>query len=277
MLIGMTLLYSSSIFASNLPSIAGEPPREAFTFLQKEIIYKVCAENKSEVNAKPDCRELKTGAAASGVLLRHYQSPATDEKVSLILTAGHFCRDPAPLVPREFNSPFGPKIISAKVYWRYTAFDYLGKKYIVNKAIAKTGTTDLCLLESHYIDQDPIKISSTNLNYGDKVLNVGTPYALFMPPSIILDEGFYIGSGMDNGPMLISDIAIGPGSSGSMVVQKQALGWRLVGMVHSVILIDKPPVGKKGVVAEPLLALGATLKQIKDFIKYAEESYINGD
>jgi hypothetical protein len=276
-LVGVALLYSSSTFASNLPSIAGEPPREAFTFLKKEIIYKVCAENRSEANIKPDCRTIKTGAAASGVLLRHYQSPSTNEKVSLILTAGHFCRDPAPLLPREFNSPSGPKVLSAKVYWRYTAFDYLGKKYIVNKAIAKTGTTDLCLLESQYIDRKPIQISSSGLNYGDKVLSVGTPYALFMPPSIILDEGFYIGSGGDNGPMIISDMVIGPGSSGSMVIQKQTLGWKLVGMIHAVVLIDKPPVGKKGLVAEPLLALGATLKQIKDFINYAEESYINGD
>ena len=133
------------------------------------------------------------------------------------------------------------------------------------------------MLESQYIDQEPIQISSSDLNYGDRILNVGTPYALFMPPSIILDEGFYIGSVRDNGPMLMSDLVIGPGSSGSMVIQKQPLGWRLVGMVHAVILIDKPPVGKKGVVAEPLLALGATLKQIKDFIKYAEESYLNGD
>ena len=108
-------------------------------------------------------------------------------------------------------------------------------------------------------------------------MNVGTPYALYMPPSIILDEGLYIGEGRDNGPMLMSDLVIGPGSSGSMVVQKQPLGWRLVGMIHSVVLIDKPPVGKKGVVAEPILALGATLKQIKDFIEYAEESYLNGD
>ena len=77
--------------------------------------------------------------------------------------------------------------------------------------------------------------------------------------------------------MLMSDLVIGPGSSGSMVIQKQALGWRLVGMVHAVILIDKPPVGKKGLVAEPILALGATLKQIKDFIEYADDSYINAD
>ena len=41
--------------------------------------------------------------------------------------------------------------------------------------------------------------------------------------------------------------------------------------------MDKPPVGKKGLVAEPILALGATLKQIKDFIEYADESYINAD
>ena len=99
MLIGVTLLYSSSAFASNLPSIAGEPPREAFTFLEKEIIYKVCAENKSEEGAKPDCRTMKTGAAASGVLLRHYNSPETGDKASLILTAGHFCRDPVPMMP----------------------------------------------------------------------------------------------------------------------------------------------------------------------------------
>ena len=247
------------------------------SFLEKEIIYKVCAENKSEEDAKPDCRTMKTGTAASGVILRHYHSPSTDAKASLILTAGHFCRDPVPMMPREFNSPSGPKVLSAKVYWRYAAFDYVGKKYIVNKVIAKSGTTDLCLLESQYIDHDPVKISMTNPNYGDKIMNVGTPYALYMPPSIILDEGLYIGEGRDNGPMLMSDLVIGPGSSGSMVVQKQPLGWRLVGMIHSVVLIDKPPVGKKGVVAEPILALGATLKQIKDFIEYAEESYLNGD
>ena len=276
-LMGAALLYSSSAFASNLPSIAGEPPREAYTFLQKEIIYEVCAEGKSKKSTEPDCRTMKTGTAASGVLIRHYRSPKTDDKVSLILTAGHFCREPAPMMPREFLAPNGPKVLSAKAYWKYTAFDYVGKRYIVNKVIASTMTTDVCLLESQYIDQEPIKISSTELNYGDKILNVGTPYALYLPPSIVLDEGFYIGEGGNNGPMLMSDLVIGPGSSGSMVIQKQALGWRLVGMVHAVILIDKPPVGKKGLVAEPILALGATLKQIKDFIEYADESYINAD
>ena len=277
MLIGAALLYSSSAFASNFPSIAGEPPREAYTFLQKEIVYKVCAEGKSKKSTEPDCRTMKTGTAASGVLLRHYRSPETDKKVSLVLTAGHFCRDPVLMMPKEFLAPKGPKILSAKAYWKYKANDYVGNKYIVNKVIAMTMTTDLCLLESQYIDQEPIKISSTDLNYGDRILNVGTPYALYLPPSIILDEGFYIGQGGNNGPMLMSDLVIGPGSSGSMVIQKQPLGWRLVGMVHAVILIDKPPVGRKGLVAEPILALGATLKQIKDFIEYADESYINAD
>ena len=74
---------------------------------------------------------------------------------------------------------------------------------------------------------------------------------------------------------MMSDLVVGPGSSGSMVIQKQTLGWKLVGMVHTVILINEPPVGKRGVVAEPLLALGATLKQIKDFIKHANEIYIH--
>ena len=277
MLIGAALLYSSSAFASNFPSIAGEPPREAYTFLQKEIVYKVCAEGKSKKSTEPDCRTMKTGTAASGVLLRHYRSPETDKKVSLVLTAGHFCRDPVLMMPKEFLAPKGPKILSAKAYWKYKANDYVGNKYIVNKVIAMTMTTDLCLLESQYIDQEPIKISSTDLSYGDKILNVGTPYALYLPPSIILDEGFYIGQGGNNCPMLMSDLVIGPGSSGSMVIQKQPLGWRLVGMVHAVILIDKPPVGRKGLVAEPILALGATLKQIKDFIEYADDSYINAD
>ena len=276
-LVGVALLYSSSVFASNLPSIAGEPPREAYVFLQKEIIYKVCAENKSDANGKPDCRTMDTGTAASGVLIDHFISPETKKKVSLVLTAGHFCREPTPMLPKEFLAPNGPKVLSAKAYWRYKANDYVGNKYIVNKVIAMTMTTDLCLLESRYIDQEPVKISTTDLSYGDRIMNVGTPYALYMPPSIILDEGFYLGYGRDNGPMLMSDLVIGPGSSGSMVIQKQALGWRLVGMIHAVILIDRPPVGKKGVVAEPILALGATLKQIKDFIEYAEDSYIYAD
>ena len=99
MLIGAALLYSSSTFASNLPSIAGEPPREAYTFLEKEIIYKVCAENKNNPDAKPDCRRLKTGAAASGVIIDHYRSPAVSRVVArfCISGSGKYGTTPGPL------------------------------------------------------------------------------------------------------------------------------------------------------------------------------------
>jgi hypothetical protein len=135
----------------------------------------------------------------------------------------------------------------------------------------------MCLLESRYIDHTPVPIANKAPNYGDKILNIGTAYAIFIPPYITLDEGYYLGASRNDGPIIMSDLVIGPGSSGSMVIQKQGLTWKLVGMIHSVILIYDPPVGIKGKVAEPLLSLGASLKQIKDFIQYIEEEYIAPD
>ena len=204
-LVGLILFSSTNISAGVLPGIDTEPPREAYVFLKKEIIYEVCIEKRQKkpkrkriIKPKEDCRELNNRAVASGILIDHYNSPETNEKVSLILTAGHFCVDPPALIPKEFNSNQRwntPKITSAEVFWKYEAYDYLGRPYTINKVIAKSSKVDLCLLESRYIEQKPIAISNTKLSYGDKILNVGTPYGMFIPPSIILDEGFYIGTG----------------------------------------------------------------------------------
>ena len=299
--IGAIILFAGANCGSIFPNYNPEPPREAFTFLQKEIVYQVCIDSEAMMkdskknntsattedvkkttkaytthDATPDidCRSMSSRVRASGVIVDHFDSPKTNKPSTLILTAGHFCREPEERIPEEFGENILPYVISKKVYWRYTAYDYLGKKYAVDDPIAQTGQTDMCLLESRYIDHTPIPIAEKPPEYGDKILNIGTPYALFFPPYITLDEGYYLGAAKDNGPIIMSDLVIGPGSSGSMVIQKQGLTWKLVGMIHSVILIYDPPVGIRGEVAEPLISLGASLEQIKDFLFYVEEEYI---
>jgi hypothetical protein len=169
-----------------------------------EKITKVYTAHKTTPNV--DCRSMKSGVRASGVIVDHYDSPKTNELSTLILTAGHFCRAPKEEIPEEFGEDILPYVVSKSVYWRYSAYDYTGRKYAVNKPIAQTGRTDMCLLESRYIDHTPIPIASKAPNYGDKILNIGTPYAIFLPPYITLDEGYYLGAARDDGPIIMSDL-----------------------------------------------------------------------
>jgi len=297
LLIGSILLFSTNGCAGILPIGSINPPRTSFTFLKKEVIYEICIDSKrasqqsleeapshgsirsdktviTKTMLKNDCQEITSTSLASGVIVDHFISPETKKKASLVLTAGHFCQAPEPEIPKSIGSLMTPHITSAKVYWRYIAYDYTGEAHVVNKVIAKSGRTDMCLLEVKRIDQPPVTIAKVSPRYGDKILNIGTPYGLFIPPLITLDEGLYLGEGAGEGPILMSDLVIGPGSSGSMILQKQGLTWKLVGMIHSVILIYDPPVGVKDLVGEPLLSLGASLKQVTDFIKYANDTYI---
>ena len=73
---------------------------------------------------------------------------------------------------------------------------------------------------------------------------------------------------------MLSDMSVGPGSSGSMLIIERWNGWELVGMLHSVIFTQQSPVGNRMAgIGEPMITLGASLGQITDFI---EEHFIKG-
>ena len=266
-------------------------PREAFVLLKREVIYEVCVDNhrmyddtlrqypgalrglKKEDLKKEECREFKSGALASGVHLERYIEPVDNKPASLVLTAGHFCREPESKVPSSIGQSVIPYITFAEVKWRYLAYDYMGNEVGVHKLIAHSMDADLCLLESDELPYRPIRIASVKPEYGDRVANISTPYGLFFPPNIMIDEGYYIGE-TNKGAVMLSDMSVGPGSSGSMLIIERWNGWELVGMLHSVIFTQQSPVGSRMAgIGEPMITLGASLGQITDFI---EEHFIRG-
>ena len=295
MIIAMaSLLFTPSCSAMRL-SVADKvhktSPREVFVLLKREIIYKVCVDNHRMYDdiirrwpdalqglerrdlEKEECREYKSGALASGVHLERYAEPDEGKPASLVLTAGHFCREPESKVPRSIGQSVIPYVTSAEVKWKYTAFDFLGNEIGVHKLIAHSMDADLCLLESDEIPFKPIRIASVKPQYGDRVANISTPYGLFFPPNIMIDEGYYIGE-TNKGAVMLSDMSGGPGSSGSMLIIERWNGWELVGMLHSVIFTQQSPVGNRMAgIGEPMITLGASLGQITDFI---EEHFIKG-
>ena len=266
-------------------------PREAFVLLKKEVIYEVCVDNhrmyddlvrqfpdaandlRREDLAKEECREFESGALASGVHLERYIDPVRQDPSSLVLTAGHFCKEPEGKLPLEIGQSILPYVTSAQVKWRYTSYDFLGNEVGVHKLIAHSMDEDLCLLETDEIPLKPIKIATERPVYGDRIANISTPYGLYFPPNILIDEGYYIGM-TDDDAIMLSDMSVGPGSSGSMLIIERWDGWELVGMLHSVIFIKQSPGGNRMAgIGEPMITLGASLGQITDFI---EEHFIIG-
>lgn len=227
-----------------------------------------------ELKNNPDpqmCSVVETGRTASGVHIQKQISKRTHKLASVILTANHFCGsdiiDPAEIIEPEmmqFLDEFETTI-------NYEIRDYEGEEYELtsNRPLAFSEDSDTCLLESEVLPHRPIPISSRSLKYGDRVMNVSTPYNRYMPPNIILNEGFYIGY-HESGYVMISDMDIGPGSSGSMLVVRRQNRWEVVGMVFAVSLVYDKPVGIKtpfGHAGEVILTLGASADQIKELIK----------
>jgi len=297
--LGMLLVMISISLTSSCSALRLSPvnkmhnttPREAFVLLKKEVIYEVCVDNhrmyddlvrqfpdavndlKIEDLAKEECREFGSGALASGVHLERYVDPVRHDPSSLVLTAGHFCKEPEGSIPPEVGQSVLPYVTSAQVKWRYTSYDFLGNEVGVHKLIAHSMDEDLCLLETDEIPLKPIRIATERPVYGDRVANISTPYGLYFPPNILIDEGYYIGM-TDDDAIMLSDMSVGPGSSGSMLIIERWNGWELIGMLHSVIFIQQSPVGNRQAgIGEPMITLGASLGQITDFI---EEHFIIG-
>lgn len=275
--------------------ISKAPPREAYVMLNKEVTYEICydyhkmfddavkrhptavefLELKKEEIERIQCEEFDLATIASGVHVEKFQNPEDGTPKSLLLTAGHFCEAPSDKIPisvipaedRWKMPKLVPYIDSTQVKWKFVANTYIGSEVEVTKMIATSEEPDICLLESERISFEPLELASNGLMYGDKIANISTPYGLFFPPNILIDEGYYIGP-TDKGAMMMSDMSIGPGSSGSMILVNRLGDWKLVGMVHSVIFIKRGPVGNRHMnIGEPMITLGASLGQLRSYIK----------
>lgn len=266
-----------------------EPPRHAYINLTKRTKYRACLNRQnyiafmeekfglkapSEVKDNPDpllCNEISSGRTASGVHIKKHISMRTSKLASIVLTANHFCggdiEDPAEVLEPEFM-PFLEEFIVEKVY---IIKDYHGEEYEVTspEPLAANDDSDTCLLETKPIPHKVLPISQKELKYGERVMNVSTPYNRYMPPNIILNEGFFIGD-HTSGYIMISDMDIGPGSSGSMVVVRRQNRWELVGMVFAISLVYDDPVGVRTPyfeIGETILTLAASAKQIEELLK----------
>ena len=279
-------------------TISKAPPREAYVMLRKEVSYEICynyhdmfdeamkgeesrkviemLEMKKENIEEVQCWQWEDSKTiASGVHIEKFQSPKDGSSRSLLLTAGHFCEEPDYEVKNDIIHPefkwkmpkLEPFIESEQLKWKFIANTYIGLEVAVTELIATDMDNDICLLESERIGFEPVKLAPRGLMYGDKIANISTPYGLFFPPNILIDEGYYIGP-TETGSIMMSDMSIGPGSSGSMILVNRLGSWELVGMIHSVIFIKRGPVGNRHMnIGEPMITLGASLGQLKAFIE----------
>ena len=266
-----------------------EPPRHAYINLTKRTNYRACLNRQKyvsfmeemfgltappEVKNNPDplmCSEVSDGRTASGVHIEKHISMRTGKKASIILTANHFCggdlKDPEEVLEAEVM-PFLEEFTVERVY---IIKDFRGEEYEVTspEPLAANNDSDTCLLETERIPHKVLPITQKELKYGERVMNVSTPYNRYMPPNIILNEGFFIGD-HTSGYIMISDMDIGPGSSGSMVVVRRQNRWELVGMIFAISLVYDEPVGVRTPyfeVGETILALAASAKQIEELLK----------
>ena len=280
---------AGSLYVKLLQKPNLSPPRHGYINLTRKTIYEACLDRQKYIRfmetkfglAAPDelkndpdpqmCSKLEASKTASGVHIQKQTSKRTEKLASVILTANHFCAGDD-ISPTEVIEPEMMQFLDEfNITVTYEIRDYKGEEYKLtsNKPIASSKDSDACLLESEILPHKPIPISNKELKYGDRVMNVSTPYNRYMPPNIILNEGFYIGD-HESGYIMISDMNIGPGASGSMVVIRRQNRWELVGMIFAVSIVYDNPVGVRTPyfeVGEAILALAASAKQIEELIK----------
>ena len=142
-------------------------------------------------------------STGSGVIVNHI------EEKTLILTAGHICKD---------------NTVAMKV------LDHYEKEYEVITFI-RSNEDDLCILVTDFISWPAIKVSNSEPEIGDKVYNIAAPMGIHAPNMSLTFEGHYQGQMKlkeEKYPLDIHSISGMGGSSGSAVFNDN---WEIIGIV----------------------------------------------
>jgi S1-C subfamily serine protease len=142
-------------------------------------------------------------STGSGVIVNHI------EEKTLILTAGHICKD---------------NTVAMKV------LDHYEKEYQVITFI-RSNEDDLCILVTDFISWQAIKISNSEPEIGDKVYNIAAPMGIHAPDMSLTFEGHYQGQMKlkeEKHALDIHSISGMGGSSGSPIFNDK---WQIIGIV----------------------------------------------
>lgn len=142
-------------------------------------------------------------STGSGVIVNHI------EEKTLILTAGHICKD---------------NTVTMKV------LDHYEKEYEVITFI-RSNEDDLCILVTDFISWPAIKVSNSEPEIGDKVYNIAAPMGIHAPDMSLTFEGHYQGQMKlkeEKHALDIHSISGMGGSSGSPIFNDK---WQIIGIV----------------------------------------------
>jgi len=184
-------------------------PLESFVKIEKSIIVSACEDNTG-------CMNQVLNSVASGVAVH------STLRGAYVLTAAHVCDDSD--VMAQYKTLPNVKF-SSEFMVRTLEDDTKPVK------ILKFNTKhDICMLWVKHLYIQPVVMSPSAPEPGDRVFNIAAPLGIFSQNMVPIFEGFYNGTD-EVGNAIYSMPAIG-GSSGSPIVNVKG---ELVGMIHSVI------------------------------------------
>ena len=183
-------------------------PRKSFVKVEKSLTISECDES--------GCTSQLLRSVASGVAVHSTLEGA------YILTAAHVCDDSdvkakyqsSPNI--EFSSEFSVRTLSNE------------QKPV--KILEFDIKHDICMVWVKNLFIQPVAISPSEPEPGDRVFNIAAPLGIFSKDMVPIFEGFY--DGVDQGGRAVYSIPAIGGSSGSPIFNRKG---ELIGMVHSTI------------------------------------------
>jgi len=141
-----------------------------------------------------------------------------------------------------------------------TLFDFYGNKYEGVKIIKQSTSKDLCIIETNNKIGKPVKISDSNCEYGEDVINISASDGNYYPSAVPFHVGAYSGTVINKSfglmgkeeEIALYTLDIEQGSSGSAVFSKTTKN--LCGNINATM-------------KKTNLTIGITTRGIKSFIE----------
>lgn len=165
----------------------------------------------------PTMKEDRLGYASGSII-------KTTPQESWILSAAHVCNNIA------LADPDTQKMFSdGKLFLNFYVIDRLGKEYQV-KSTSFSPIFDICVLKTAKpIDgYKPIKIAVKEPMYGTRVWSFGANAGEYGKDILPMLDGYLAGHDLESKSYLVSDMAVYPGQSGSMLINESG---ELIGLV----------------------------------------------
>ena len=223
MIIGSIFLSCSSmpsrVIDKAFPRVDSKPPIDAFGLVSVNVTIKPkkCLKSENEAICKTVIKNLppvSQGGIGSGLLVEARSKP-------IFLTAAHVCQTET---PTTYNSD--GISISLESFTEIKIRISTGAE-VLAKIIKLDTKNDLCALSPEHIFTKPVQWSSRKPQVGDVVYAISAPHGINAPSMNLIFSGYYSGY---IGPMSHYTIPTRPGSSGSVVLDKNYMG---VGMLNA--------------------------------------------